>query len=215
MHSYTFYHEAQYLAANGYAVLLINPRGSYGYGQEFTHAVYERYGQEDYTDLMTVVDQVLLDFNWIDQEKLFVTGGSYGGYLTNWIVTHTDRFKAAVTQRSMTNLLSMIGTSDTGYFFLTDEVDGDWKSYDQLWKMSPIAYAQNVNTPLLIIHSLEDRRVPFEQAQQFYASLKYFEKIAEMLVFPDSNHELSRSGRPSYRVERLKAIVEWFQQYTN
>lgn len=213
MHANTFFHEAQFLAANGYIVLLPNPRGSYGYGQEFTHAVYQRYAQEDYTDLMTTVDQLLVDYPSIDKNQLFVTGGSYGGYLTNWIVTHTNRFKAAVTQRSMTNLLSMIGTSDTGYFFLTNEVGGDWLVYERLWKMSPLAYAQNADTPLLIIHALEDKRVPFEQAQQFYASLKYFGKTAEMLVFPDSTHELSRNGRPSYRIARLQHLIEWFNQY--
>lgn len=213
MHAETFFHEAQFLAANGYMVLLPNPRGSYGYGQEFTHAVYQRYAQEDYTDLMSAVDQLLVDYPAIDKEQLFVTGGSYGGYLTNWIVTHTNRFKAAVTQRSMTNLLSMIGTSDTGYFFLTNEVGGDWLDYDRLWKMSPLAHAQHVDTPLLIIHALEDKRVPFEQAQQFYASLKYFGKTAEMLVFPDSTHELSRKGRPSYRVARLQHLIEWFNEY--
>lgn len=213
MHADTFFHEAQFLAANGYMVLLPNPRGSYGYGQEFTHAVYQRYAQEDYTDLMSAVDQLLVDYPAIDKEQLFVTGGSYGGYLTNWIVTHTNRFKAAVTQRSMTNLLSMIGTSDTGYFFLTNEVGGDWLDYDRLWEMSPLAHAQHADTPLLIIHALEDKRVPFEQAQQFYASLKYFDKTAEMLVFPDSTHELSRKGRPSYRVARLQHLVEWFNEY--
>lgn len=213
MHAYNFFHEAQVLASYGYAVLLVNYRGSYGYGQDFTHSVYQRYGMEDYTDLMTSVDGVLHDYSWINADELFVTGGSYGGYLTNWIVTHNNRFKAAVTQRSMTNLLSMIGTSDTGYFFLTDEVGGDWSNYKRLWTMSPLAFAENVETPLLIVHSLEDHRVPFEQAQQFYASLKYYGKTAELLAFPDSNHDLSRSGRPIFRYERLKAIIEWFEQF--
>lgn len=215
MHAETFSHEAQFLAANGYIVLLPNPRGSYGYGQEFTHAVHERYAKEDYTDLMTLVDYLLIDYSSIDPEQLFVTGGSYGGYLTNWIVTHTNRFKAAVTQRSMTNLLSMIGTSDTGYFFLTNEIGGDWLDYEKLWKMSPLAYTQDSDTPLLIIHALEDQRVPFEQAQQFYTSLKYFGKMTELIAFPASNHELSRRGRPSYRIARLKHIVEWFDTYRN
>lgn len=213
MHANTFFHEAQLLAANGYIVFLPNPRGSYGYGQKFTHAVYQRYGKEDYTDLMTMVDHLLEDYSSIDANQLFVTGGSYGGYLTNWIITHTNRFKAAVTQRSMTNLLSMIGTSDTGYFFLTNEVGGDWLAYEKLWKMSPIAYAQQAETPLLIIHSLEDKRVPFEQAQQFYTSLKYFGKITKMIAFPESNHELSRRGRPSYRIARLQHLLAWFDDY--
>lgn len=212
MHSLSFYHEAQYLAANGYIVLLVNPRGSYGYGQKHTYGVYKRYGKEDYTDLMTAIDQIVLDYSFVNSKELYVTGGSYGGFMTNWIVTQTDRFKAAVSQRSMSNFVSMFGTSDIGYFFYKDETGYDLSNAKELWKISPLAYVQQVETPTLLIHALEDLRCPFEQAQQFYNGLKTSEKTAEMLVFPDSNHELSRTGRPSYRVERLEAILEWFER---
>lgn len=210
MHAWNYYHEAQYLSAQGYIVLLMNPRGSYGYGQAHTKGVYERYGKEDYTDLMTAIDYVIDTYAYVDEDQLFVTGGSYGGYMTNWIVTQNDRFKAAVSQRSMSNFVSMFGTSDIGYFFYKDEMGLDISNADQLWERSPLAYVENVQTPLLLIHAKNDLRCQFDQAQQFYVGLKHYKKDAELLVFPDSSHELSRSGRPSYRVARLEAIVEWF-----
>lgn len=213
MHSWNFYHEVQYMSANGYIVLLMNPRGSYGYGQEHTKGVYERYGKEDYSDLMTGIDKVIEDFSYIDEDNLFVTGGSYGGFMTNWIITQTNRFKAAVSQRSMSNFVSIFGTSDIGYFFYKDEMGYDIAQADKLWEASPIAYVAQVETPLLLIHPHNDLRCPFEQAQQFYVGLKHYQKTAEMLVFPNSSHELSRSGKPSYRVARIEAIVDWFNRY--
>lgn len=213
MHAMNFYHETQYLAANGYLVLLVNPRGSYGYGQEHTYGVYEKYGKGDYTDLMTAIDGVINDHSFVDASQLFVTGGSYGGFMTNWIITQTNRFKAAVSQRSMSNFVSMFGTSDIGYYFYKDETGHDISRPDKLWESSPLAYVEQVETPLLLIHAKDDLRCQFEQAQQFYTGLRYFNKTAEMLVFPNSGHELSRTGRPSYRVERLKAILDWFERY--
>lgn len=213
MHSWNFFHEVQAMLSRGYLVLLINPRGSFGYGQEHTYGVYERYGKEDYTDLMTAVDKVVEEHAAIDEERLFVTGGSYGGFMTNWIVTQINRFKAAVSQRSMSNFLSMFGTSDIGYFFYKDETGHDISQPDKLWEASPLAYVENVTTPLLLIHALNDLRCPFEQAQQFYIALKHFKKEAELLVFPNSNHELSRNGLPSYRVARLEAMIGWFDRY--
>lgn len=213
MHAHNFYHEAQVLAANGYLVLLVNPRGSYGYGQEHVYGVYERYGKEDYTDLMTAVDGVVADYGFVDAAQLLVTGGSYGGFMTNWIVTQTNRFKAAVSQRSMSNFVSLFGTSDIGYFFFKNETGHDIAQANQLWEISPLAHVEKVETPLLLIHAKDDLRCPFEQAQQFYTGLLHFGKTAEMLLFPDSHHELSRTGRPSYRVERLRAMLEWFERY--
>ncbi|UUX33398.1 S9 family peptidase [Fundicoccus culcitae] len=213
MHAWNFYHEAQYLAANGYAVLLVNPRGSYGYGQKHTKGVYERYGKEDYTDLMAAVDDVVARFSWVDSERLYVTGGSYGGYMTNWIVTQTQRFKAAVSQRSMSNFVSMFGTSDIGYYFYKDEMGLDISQPERLWEVSPLAYVDQVETPLLLLHAKDDLRCPLEQAQQFYIGLKHFGREAELMVFPNSSHELSRSGRPSYRVVRLEAMLGWFETY--
>lgn len=213
MHASNFFHEAQYMAANGYAVLLINPRGSYGYGQKHVTGVYERYGKEDYTDLMTAVTEACKEFSFIDEDNLFVTGGSYGGFMTNWIVTQDHRFKAAAAQRSMANFISLFGTSDIGYFFFRDQTGADISVANKLWEFSPQAYAQDVETPLLLLHPLNDYRCPFEQAQQFYTTLKYYGKEAEMLVFPDASHELSRSGHPEQRIRRLEGIIDWFDKY--
>ncbi len=212
MHAWNFYHEAQFLSANGYLVLMPNPRGSYGYGQAHAKGVYERYGQEDYTDLMSAVDDVIDKFSYVDDKQLFVMGGSYGGYMTNWIITRNHRFKAAISQRSMSNFVSMFGTSDIGYFFYKDELGLDLSNADQLWERSPLAYVEQVQTPLLLIHAKNDLRCQFDQAQQFYVGLKHYKKDAELLVFPDSSHELSRSGRPSYRLARLEAILDWFER---
>lgn len=213
MHAYNFYYETQFMAANGYITLLINPHGSYGYGQAHTYGVYQGYGKKDYTDLMKAVDSVVQDYQFVDPNQLFVTGGSYGGFMTNWIITQTNRFKAAVSQRSISNFVSMFGTSDIGYFFYKDEMGYDPSQAVKLWEASPLAYAEKVETPLLLIHAKDDLRCPFEQAQQFYTSLLYFGKTAEMLLFPNSHHELPRTGRPSYRVERLRAMLDWFERY--
>lgn len=213
MHAANFYHEAQYMASNGYAVLLINPRGSYGYGQTHVTGVYERYGKEDFTDLMTAVSGVCKDHAFVDEDNLFVTGGSYGGYMTNWIVTQDHRFKAAASQRSMANFISLFGTSDIGYFFFRDQTGADISEADKLWAISPQAHAEKVKTPLLLLHPLNDYRCPFEQAQQFYTTLKYYDKEAEMLVFYNASHELSRSGHPEQRIRRLEGIVGWFDKY--
>ncbi len=213
MHASNFYHEAQYMAANGYCVLLINPRGSYGYGQDHVLGVYERYGKEDYTDLMTAISEACKEYPFIDEENLFLTGGSYGGFMTNWIVTRDHRFKAAASQRSMSNFVSLFSTSDIGYFFFRDQIGADITEIEKMWKNSPQAYADQVETPLLLLHPLNDYRCPFEQAQQFYTSLKYFGKETEMLVFHNASHELSRSGHPEQRIQRLEGIINWFNHY--
>lgn len=213
MHADVFFHEVQFLAAHGYAVLLINPRGSYGYGQDHVTGVYQRYGKEDYSDVMTAVRQVVAEHDWIDPAELFATGGSYGGFMVNWIVTHSNLFKAAISQRSMTNFVSLVGDSDIGYYFFKDELGLELTDFDKLWQASPIAYAEQVETPLLLMQSTEDFRCPLEQAQQFYTHLKYRGKEAELIIFSDSNHELSRSGRPSNRIKRLAAMLEWFERF--
>lgn len=210
-----FFHEFQLLAARGLGVLFSNPRGSTGYGQAFTRGCVGDWGGRDYRDLMQVVDEALGRFGWIDRERLGVTGGSFGGYMTNWIVTQTNRFRAAVTQRSISNLYSMYGTSDIGFHFNRREL-GDaelWEAEDRIMERSPIRHARNVATPLLIIHSDEDYRCPIEQAEQFYVALKRLGKTVEFLRFSGENHELSRSGRPVNRIERLGAIVGWFERH--
>ncbi|MBP1043934.1 S9 family peptidase [Vagococcus sp. BWB3-3] len=213
MHGATFHHEVQLMAAEGYAVLLLNPRGSFGYGQQHIDGVIERYGKEDYQDLLSGLDQALVAYPQIDQEQLFIAGGSYGGYLTNWIVAHDQRFKAGATQRSMVNLVSLVGTSDNGYFFNVTESGADIIKPQKLWEESPLAYVANIETPLLILHAEEDYRCPMEQGEQLYVALKYLGKTARFVRFPSSNHELSRSGWPNLRITRLREIMNWFAAY--
>jgi dipeptidyl aminopeptidase/acylaminoacyl peptidase len=215
MYANTFFHELQLLAAQGYVILYTNPRGSHGYGQAFVDACRGDYGGKDYTDLMSAVDHVLEYYDFIDDMRLGVTGGSYGGFMTNWIVGHTDRFKAAVTQRSISNWISFYGVSDIGYFFSEWEIGGNgFETQDKLWAHSPIRFVFNVATPLLILHGERDYRCPIEQAEQFYVALKHQNKApVEFVRFPDSNHELSRSGEPTLRVERLNRIIGWFAKY--
>ncbi|MEI3612190.1 S9 family peptidase [Pseudogracilibacillus sp. SO30301A] len=214
MYGQTFFHEMQLLAAKGYAVLYTNPRGSHGYGQKFVDACRHDYGGKDYTDLMSAVDYTLEKYSFIDENRLGVTGGSYGGFMTNWIVGHTNRFKAAVTQRSISNWLSFYGVSDIGYFFNKWEHGFDLlDDPKKLWEISPLKYADNVETPLLILHGELDFRCPIEQAEQLYVTLKHLKKEVEFVRFPGSNHELSRSGDPKMRIERLNHICRWFEKY--
>jgi dipeptidyl aminopeptidase/acylaminoacyl peptidase len=205
--------EFHVLAANGFAVVFTNPRGSSAYGEDFAAAILENYGDRDYKDIMEALDY-LVEASVIDKNRLGVVGGSYGGFMTNWIVGHTNRFKAAVTQRSISNWNSFFGSSDIGYFFTEEEVGGvPWENMQHYAENSPITYVQNVKTPVLIIHSEEDYRCPIEQGEQFFVALKKLRKEAVMLRFPEENHELSRSGKPRHRVERLSHINNWFKKY--
>ncbi|MEK3922982.1 S9 family peptidase [Paenibacillus sp. FSL K6-2393] len=214
MYGFTFMHEFQILAAQGYAVVYINPRGGLGYGQQFVDACRGDYGGGDYRDLMESVDYALSQYEFIDESRLGVTGGSYGGFMTNWIVGHTDRFKAAVTQRSISNWLSFYGVSDIGYFFTEDQIGGNaWDDTEKLWKHSPLAYVGNVSTPLLILHGEQDLRCPIEQAEQLYIALKRRKQTTRLVRFPGANHELSRGGHPHLRVRRLEHIAGWFNEY--
>lgn len=213
MYGNTYMHEFQMLAAQGFAVLFTNPRGSHGYGQEFVNAVRGDYGGNDYNDLMNAVDYALENYSFLDRERLGVTGGSYGGFMTNWIVGHTDRFKAAVTQRSISNWISFYGVSDIGYYFTEWQIQSDLSDIEKLWKHSPLAYVDQIKTPLLILHGEKDYRCPIEQAEQLFIALKRQQKTTKFLRFPEANHELSRSGHPKLRLERLNAIKDWFIQY--
>lgn len=213
MYANTYFHEMQMLAAQGFAVLYVNPRGSHGYGQQFVDAVRGDYGGKDYEDLMAAVDYALETFDFIDETRLGVTGGSYGGFMTNWIVGHTNRFKAAVTQRSISNWISFYGVSDIGYYFNEWQHLLDKNDFEGLWKISPLRYVDQIETPLLILHSEEDLRCPIEQAEQLYIALKHRRKTTKLIRFPKSNHELSRSGIPNLRMRRLHYIKDWFIEY--
>lgn len=213
MYANSFFHELQLLAAEGYGVLYVNPRGSHGYSQQFVDAIRGDYGGGDYADIMAGLDHVLEENNWIDTERLGVTGGSYGGFMTNWIVGHTNRFKAAVTQRSISNWISFYGVSDIGYYFSDWQHGADMSDVEKLWDFSPLKYAGNVETPLLILHSENDLRCPIEQAEQLYMTLKSMGKETEFVRFPDADHNLSRAGIPNLRVARLNEMTDWFKKY--
>ncbi|MBD8036531.1 S9 family peptidase [Solibacillus sp. A46] len=213
LYANTFFHEMQLLAAKGYGVLYVNPRGSHGYSQEFVDGVRGKYGEGDYEDIMAGVDYVLQHYAWIDESRLGITGGSYGGFMTNWVVGHTNRFKAAVTQRSISNWISFYGVSDIGYYFSEWQMLADMNDVEKLWHHSPLKYAANVETPLLILHSERDFRCPIEQAEQLYITLKRMGKEVGFVRFPECDHNLSRTGIPNLRLERLEQITGWFEKY--
>ncbi|KKO52363.1 S9 family peptidase [Paenibacillus sp. DMB20] len=214
MYGHTFMHEFQLLAAAGYAVFYTNPRGGHGYGQVHVNTVRGDYGGRDYQDLMEAVDYVLEAYPYVDASRLGVTGGSYGGFMANWIVGHTDRFQAAVTQRSISNWISFYGVSDIGYYFTEDQIWGNpWDDLEKLWKHSPIAYVKNVHTPLLILHGEQDLRCPIEQGEQMFTALKRIGRKTQLIRFPGADHNLSRSGHPVLRVQRLAHIVRWFVEH--
>jgi dipeptidyl aminopeptidase/acylaminoacyl peptidase len=212
-YGYGFFHEMQLLTAAGYVVLYTNPRGSCGYGREFSLAVRGAWGEKDSLDIMAGLDS-LLQKGYIDEQRIGVTGGSYGGFMTNWLIGHTDRFKVAVTDRSVTNLASDFGSCDFGWTFADDELDTTpWEDLDHYMRMSPITYVKNIHTPLLIIHSEQDLRCSIEQAEQLFASLKYLGREVLFVRFEGQSHGLSRGGHPKLRLERLRHILGWFEKY--
>ena len=213
-YGYGFYFEFQLLAAQGYTVVYGNPRGSTSYGADFSTTMQGRYGTVDADDVLAIADAAR-KAHTDPNAPIHLTGGSYGGFMTNWLVTQTDLFRSAVTQRSICNWLSFYGTSDIGYNFATVEVAGNpWDDLEKLWQQSPLKYVANVATPLLIVHAENDHRCPVEQAEQFFVALKRLGKKTRLLRFPDEGHELSRSGRPDRRVERLNAIIDWFEAHS-
>ncbi|WP_099301389.1 S9 family peptidase [Bacillus sp. Marseille-P3800] len=213
MYANTYFHEFQMLTAKGYGVLYTNPRGSHGYGQTFVDAVRGDYGGGDYKDLMEILDHAVETHTWIDQARIGLTGGSYGGFMTNWAVGHTNRFKAAVTQRSISNWISFYGVSDIGYYFSDWQIKAELDDIETLWNHSPLKYVAHVETPLLILHGENDLRCPIEQGEQLFIALKRLGKDTRLIRFPEANHELSRSGKPNLRIERLEAILGWFERY--
>ena len=208
-----WYHEFQVYAARGWAVFFCNPRGSTGYGEKFERGIVNNWGVMDYQDIMAGVDAVLKQNPWIDRDNLGVTGGSYGGFMTNWILGHTDRFKAAVTLRSISNFISDEGTRDGAYGHEDDFKGLVFDELDQFWSASPLKYAKNVKTPTLILHSDNDYRVPLEQGEQWFRALKHYGVNAELVIFPRENHNLTRTGEPKHLVESLNWQVYWFERF--
>ena len=209
-----FYHEMQYWANLGYFVFFCNPTGSDGRGNEFAD-IRGKYGTVDYQNIMDFTDAVLAAWPAIDPARVGVTGGSYGGFMTNWIIGHTDRFVCAATQRSISNWISFWGVSDIGPRFAEDQAGADiFTGMEKLWQHSPLKYAGNVTTPTLFIHSDADYRCPIEQGLQLYTALVQRGVPARLCWFKGENHELSRSGKPKHRLRRLTEITNWMEKYT-
>jgi dipeptidyl aminopeptidase/acylaminoacyl peptidase len=212
-YGYGFFHEMQMLVAEGYVVFYTNPRGSIGYGYDFAYVVRGVWGEKDSIDIMLGVDE-LLQRGYIDEQRMGVTGGSYGGFMTNWLIGHTNRFKVAITDRCVSNMASMFGSSDIGWIFGEEDFNTTpWEDLDKYMHMSPIKYVQNMQTPLLIIHSEQDLRCNIEQAEQLFAALKWMGREVQFVRFEGQSHGLSRGGHPLLRLERLRHIRNWFAKY--
>jgi len=212
-YGHLFMHEFQYLAATGYVVYFCNPRGGMGYGEEHAKVIENAWGTKDYEDLMCWADY-LSKQPYIDKKRMGVTGGSYGGYMTCWMVTHTHRFKAAATQRCVSNLVSMYGSSDFNWMFQREFGDKPaWDITDSYWEQSPMKHVGNTKTPTLVIHSEQDLRCDIEQSEQFYVALKKLGVPTEFIRFPDESHGLSRVGRTDRRIVRLEHLKRWFDRY--
>ena len=207
-----YFHEMQLWASRGFAVLFCNPTGGDGGGDEFAD-IRGQYGRQDFADLMQFVDTALERCDFIDAERLGVTGGSYGGFMTNWVIGHTDRFKCAASQRSISNWISFRNSADIGWYFAEDQVGGEpWTGLEKIWSQSPLAFADRVTTPTLFIHSEEDYRCPLSEGIQMFYALRQRGVETRMCIFRGENHELSRSGRPRNRVRRLREITEWMER---
>lgn len=210
---HAYMHEFQTFAGAGYAVVYFNPRGSDGYSEKFAD-IRGRYGTRDFDDLNEGLDWVLKKFPQIDGNRVAIAGGSYGGFMANWAVGHTNRFKAAVSDRSISSWTSFWGTSDIGPYFTYDQVGGDpWSAEEKLLNDSPFRYAPNVQTPTMLVHSMEDYRCWMVEGLEFFTALKRLGKEAELVLFPGENHDLSRVGKPKHRVARLTHYVRWFDRH--
>lgn len=214
MCGYSFNHEYQTLANHGYVVIYTNPRASTGYGEAFAAPVYGLWGVLDSKDIMEALDYAIERYQFIDEDSLGVTGLSYGGYMTNWLIGHTNRFKAAVSRNSLTNMYSAWGTSDIGW--MGNEISRaktPWKDTQFYLEQSPIHYIENMETPLLLTHCEEDHRCPMEQSEQLYTGLKRLGREVEFVRFPGESHVMIGIGTPKHRAERIRHILRWFDRY--
>lgn len=202
--------ETQVLVDAGYAVVYANPRGSAGYGRAHGRSIRQAMGTVDFHDVMDFLDGVLADDARLDASRVGIMGGSYGGYLTAWIIAHEHRFAGAIVERGFLDPVSFQGTSDIGSFFGDEYVGVDAAA---MAAQSPMAVVAGVRTPTLVLHSELDFRCPLEQATRYYTALKRQGTQAEMLIFPGEDHELTRSGRPRHRVERFDAVLDWWSRY--
>jgi dipeptidyl aminopeptidase/acylaminoacyl peptidase len=215
-----FFDEFQVYSGAGYVVLFSNPRGGSGYSEEHGRAIRgpvgdagPGWGARDYEDVMAVVDTAVEQFDFVDPERLGVIGGSYGGYMTSWIVGHTNRFKAAISERAVNNLVSMFGSSDVFWVFERQFGGPLWDNVEAYLERSPATYAKDIETPVLVLHSEQDLRCNIEQGEYLFNVLRLMGKEVELVRFPSESHELSRSGSPIHRVMRFEVVLEWFGRY--
>ncbi|MBN9168561.1 MAG: S9 family peptidase, partial [Microbacterium sp.] len=199
--------ETQVLVDAGYAVVYCNPRGAAGYGLEHGRSIRGAMGTVDFSDVIDFLDAAVASDPALDGARVGVMGGSYGGYLTAWVIAHDHRFAGAIVERGFLDPVSFQGTSDIGSFFGDEYVGTEPEAIE---RQSPMANVGEVRTPTLVIHSELDYRCPLEQATRYYSALKRNGVDAEMLVFPGENHELSRAGQPRHRVQRFEAILDWW-----
>jgi dipeptidyl aminopeptidase/acylaminoacyl peptidase len=210
-----WYQEFQVYAAKGWAVFFCNPRGSTGYGEKFERGEINNWGVMDYQDIMAGVDTALKQYPWVDANNLGVTGGSYGGFMTNWIVSHTNRFKAAVTLRGHSDFISDEGTRYDPYSHRRLFKGILFDDFDQYWEASPLKHAHNVRTPTLILHSDMDFNVPLQQGEEWFRALQHYGVPSEIVMFPRENHNLTHSGEPKHVVESFNWQLYWFDRYLN
>ena len=208
-----FHHEMQLWAASGFFVCYCNPRGSCGKGNAFAD-LQGKYGEVDFQDLMEFTDEVLRRYPEIDADRMGVAGGSYGGFMTNWVIGHTDRFRCAVSQRSIANYVGDYLLSDIGYYYVPDQQLGTiWEHPERLWKASPLTYADRVKTPTLFIHADKDYRCTLANGLEMFAALKLHGVESKLCMFYGENHGLSREGKPSNRISRLSEILHWMEEH--
>jgi dipeptidyl aminopeptidase/acylaminoacyl peptidase len=211
MYGWTFFHEIQMLAAAGYHVFYANIRGSAGYGREFLRALAGRWGFADFRDLTTVADWVE-SRPWVARDRIGIAGVAYGGTLTNWTIGHTGRFRCAVSTQSVTDFVSMYGTSSLGWSLQPEFEAPPWDAHERYWRTSPLAFAPHMRTPLLLLHADADDRCPVSQAEELFVALQVLGRDVELVRFAGEGHALLKSGRPHNRLERLRCVLDWFER---
>ena len=214
-----FFDEFQVYAGAGYAVAYTNPRGSSGSSEQWGRAIRgpvgggPGWGSVDYEDLMAVVDEAVKRFDFVDPGRLAVMGGSYGGYMTSWIIGHTDRFRCAISERAVNNMAALDASSDFATFFKGYVGAPFWEAPEEYRRLSPVTYANEMTTPVLILHSDNDLRCPVNQGEELFAILRSLGREVEFVRFPQESHELSRGGSPAHRVMRFQIILEWLDAH--
>lgn len=208
----SMWHEWQAGAAAGYIVFFCNPRGSDGYGEQWRDAIRAGWGEIDSPDILAGVEQMVATGH-VDPERVGVTGGSYGGYMTAWLLGHSDRFRCGVAARGVYNLISHHSTSDA-HELIEHEFNGfPWELAEELWDHSPLAHAHKIEAPLLLLHSELDFRVPISEAEQLFSFLRRQKKVVELVRYPREGHELTRAGEPEHRADHMRRTLEWFDRY--